>query len=290
MGAFPVARAHLDQELAVYDAQRHRSLAYLYMQDPGVIGLCFLAWTLWPLGYPDQAVERSRQALVLAQDLAHAHTMCVALCLAAPPQLRRGQEQVIQERAAAALTLARAQGFPFWEAWATIHRGWVRATQGQEAEGLVDIRQGLDAWRSTGLGVIHQPYFLTLLAEAYGAVGQPEAGLRVVAEGLTLVDTTGERMWETELHLLKGELLLRTRPRHQMAAAEESIRRALDVARRQEAKSLELRAAVSLARLWQQQGKRAEARELLAPLYGWFTEGFDTADLQKAQALLAALA
>ena len=164
----------------------------------------------------------------------------------------------------------------------------MRATQGRDAGGLVDIRQGLDAWRNTG-AEFGLPYFLTLLAEAYGAVGQPEAGLRVVAEGLTLVDTTGERVWETELHLLKGELRLLTRTRHQVAEAEESILRVLDAARRQQAKSLELRAAMSLARLWQQQGKRAAAYDVLAPVYGWFTEGFDTADLQAAKVLLEEL-
>jgi predicted ATPase len=288
LGEFSVARAHLEQELAVYDAQRHRALAYLYTRDPGVAGLCLLAWTLWALGYPDQAWERGRQALALARELAHSHTLCLALCIAASPQRRCGEEQVIQAQSEAALTLAREQGFPFWEAWATVQHGWVRATQGREEEGIVDIRQGLDAWRSTG-AEFGLPYFLTLLAEAYGAVGQPEAGLRVVAEGLTLVDTTGERVWETELHLLKGELRLLTRTSHKVAEAEESILRALAVARRQQAKSLELRAAMSLARLWQQPGKRAAAYDVLAPVYGWFTEGFDTADLQAAKALLEEL-
>jgi class 3 adenylate cyclase/predicted ATPase len=288
LGEFPEARAHFDQELAVYDVQRHRALAYRYARDPGVAGLCLVAWALWALGYPDQAVEQGRQALARAQELAHAHTLCLALCIAASPQRRRGQEQVIQERSEAALTLAREQGFPFWEAWAMVQRGWVRATQGRDEAGLVDMRQGVDIWLGTG-AEFGRPYFLTLLAEAYGAVGQPEAGLRAVAEGLTLVDTTGERAWETELHLLQGELLLLTRPRHTVVEAEESLLRALDTARRQQAKSLELRSAISLTRLWQRQGKRHHARDLLAPIYAWFAEGLDTTDLQEARALLEAL-
>jgi predicted ATPase len=169
-----------------------------------------------------------------------------------------------------------------------VQRGWVRATQGRDEAGLVDMRQGVDIWLSTG-AEFGRPYFLTLLAEAYGAVGQPEAGLRAVAEGLTLVDTTGERAWETELHLLQGELLLLTRPRHIVVEAEESLLRALDTARRQQAKSLELRSAISLTRLWQRQGKHHHARDLLAPIYTWFAEGLDTTDLQEARALLEAL-
>jgi predicted ATPase len=167
-------------------------------------------------------------------------------------------------------------------------RGWALAEQGQGAEGIAQIRQGLAAWQAMG-EALYQPRFRALLAEIYGNVGQPETGLTVLAEVLADVHNTGLCYCEAELYRLKGELLLQ-QATGSGDEAEICFRQALDIARRQQAKSLELRAATSLARLWQQQGKRAEARELLAPIYGWFTEGFDTADLQKAQALLKALA
>ena len=174
-------------------------------------------------------------------------------------------------------------------------RGWALteryaepgAGQGQGEEGIAQIHQGLAAWGATGAKVF-RPYGLTLLAEAYAKVGQREAGLIRLAEALAVVDDTGERRWEVELHRLKGELLLAHSAAHD-AEAEACFRQALDTARRQQAKSWELRAAMSLSRLWQRQGKRTEAHELLASIYDWFTEGFDTADLQEAKALLEEL-
>jgi len=168
-----------------------------------------------------------------------------------------------------------------------MYRGWAWAEQGQIEEGIEQIRQGLAAYQATGAEVA-VPYFLARLAEAYGKVGQVGEGLALLDEALTVVDKTGERWWEAELHRLKGELLLwqAVPDEHQ---AEACFQQALSVARRQEAKALELRAAMSLSRLWQQQAKCKEAHDLLAPIYGWFTEGFDTADLQEAKALLKEL-
>jgi predicted ATPase len=175
-------------------------------------------------------------------------------------------------------------------------RCWAITVQEHSAEGLVQLRQGLDVYRSTG-AELQRPHFLTLLAEASGLLGQPEGGLAALDEALTLMEKTGERYYETELHRQRGELLLLreakghpeqgSREQHE---AETYFQRALDVARGQQAKSLELRAAMSLARLWQGQGKRVEARALLADVYNWFTEGFDTADLQEAKTLLVELA
>jgi predicted ATPase len=184
------------------------------------------------------------------------------------------------------MTLSTEQRFAFWLVSATVLRGWALAEQGQGAEGIAQIRQGLAAWQAMG-EALYQPRFRALLAELYGNIGQTEAGLSVLAEVLAEVHTNGLCYCEAELYRLKGML--------QQAAgcdgeAEACFRQALDVARRLQAKSWELRAATSLARLWQQQGKRAEARELLAPVYGWFTEGFDTTDLLDAQALLRTLA
>ena len=163
-------------------------------------------------------------------------------------------------------------------------RGWALAMHGQGEAGMAQLRQGIAAWRATGAAV-HGPYLCTLLAEVYGHLGHPADGLQALAEAPTLIEQQEERWWEAEVHRLRGVLLLQQTGTPQ-AEAEPWLQRALDVARRQEAKSLELRAAMSLARLWQQQGKRVEARALLAPIYGWFTEGFGTPDLRDAKALL----
>ena len=190
----------------------------------------------------------------------------------------------VHEHAEAAVALATAQGFPLWTATGTSLRGWALAMQDQGAEGLAQVRQGIATWRTTG-AALFVPCFCTWLAEVAAHLGHPEDGLQALVEASTLVEQHEERYWEAEVCRLRGTLLLRqTMP--QPEEAETWLQRALDVARRQEAKSLELRAATSLARLWQQQGKRQEAHDLLAPVYGWFTEGFDTADLQDAKDLL----
>jgi predicted ATPase len=183
--------------------------------------------------------------------------------------------------------LAREQGLPHWVTYGTIVRGWALAMQGQWQEGIAQIQQGLVAQQATG-AEIARPSFLVLLAEAHAAAGQAAAGLSVLAEALTLVDRTGERFHEAEIYRLKGELLLQ-QAMPDTPQAEACLQQALAVARRQQARSWELRAALSLARLWQRQGQRAAASELLAPIYAWFTEGFDTADLREARALLADL-
>ena len=194
----------------------------------------------------------------------------------------------VHEQAEAAVALSTEQGFTLWAAWGTSLRGWALAMQGQGDEGLTQVRQGIAACRAAG-NILFVPYFGALLAEACAHLGHTEDGLQALAEAQTLIDQHEERWWEAEVHRLRGVLLLR-QPGTQQAEAETWLQQALAIARRQQAKSLELRAAMSLTRLWQQQGKRAEARELLAPVYGWFTEGFDTADLQEAKALLDALA
>jgi predicted ATPase len=193
----------------------------------------------------------------------------------------------VHEQAEAALALATEQGFPLWVAAGTILRGWALAMQGQGEAGMAQVRQGIAAFRATGTAQIG-PYFCTVLADVADHLGRTEDGLQALAKAHTLVEQKEERFWEAELCRLRGILLLKHRGTSP-AEAETWLQRALDVARRQEAKSLELRAAMSLARLWQQHGKRADAHALLAPIYGWFTEGFDTADLQEAKALLDAL-
>ncbi|WP_459572321.1 adenylate/guanylate cyclase domain-containing protein [Cupriavidus sp. 8B] len=293
LGEFRVARAHLEQVLALYDPEQHHAHAYLYGLDPGIRGLTFLAWILWYLGYSDQARKRSQEALTLAQEVSHPHSLAHALVFAAELHQLRREAQLTQACAEAVITLSTEQGFPFWLAWGTILRGWALAEQGSSEEGIAQIRQGLTAYEATGAERARS-YFLALLAESYGNAGQAKAGLIVLAEALAMVDKTGERCYEAELHRLKGELLLHPSSVQTHAStghedAEACFHKAIAVARHQGAKSLELRAALSLARRWQRQGKTETARQRLADIYGAFTEGFDTADLQQAQALIEEL-
>jgi len=275
--------------MALYDPQQHYAAAFLYGADAGVICHSLAAWALWYLGYPDQGLMQIDEALTLAQQSAHPLSLGWALNAAATFHQFRREERCTQERAEAAIILATEQGFPQWKAFGTILRGWaLLAHQGQAQEGIAQITQGLIAWRATGAEIL-RPSFLALLAEAYGTLGEPEEGLTVLTEALTLMDTTGERAWEPELYRLKGELLLQSSSEN-ATEAEACFYHALDIARNQQAKSFELRTATSLARLWQQQDKRKEAYDILAPVYNWFTEGFTTADLQEAKALLDALA
>ena len=251
--------------------------------------------TLWHLGYPDQALQRSHEALALAREVAHPFSLGMALFFAAWVHQCRQEGHLTQERADAVIALGAEQGATVFAAAGTIFRGWALAQkyaepgagQGQKEEGISQMQQGLAAWRATGAKVF-QPYGLALLAAASAQVGQQEKGLTQLAEALAMANDTEERRHEAELYRLKGELLLARSAEHD-TEAETCFRQALDIARRQQAKSWELRAAMSLSRLWQRQGKRAEARVLLAPVYGWFTEGFDTADLQEAKALLEEL-
>jgi len=284
--AWDVARTHLEQGIAFYNAQQPRTQGFLTETHQGVFGLIRLAQVLWSLGYPDQALERSREALTLARELAHPASVASALLFAAEVHMYRREGQSTYEQAEAAFELAREHGFAFRVAQATILRGWTLVEQGQGETGIAQMRQGLAAFRATG-AELARSYYPALLAEAHGRMGQREEGLQVVAEALARSDSSGGG--EVELYRLKGELLLTLSAEHH-TEAERCFRQALEIARHQQAKSLELRAAMSLSRLWQRQSKRAEARELLAPIYDWFTEGFDTPDLQEAKALLETLA
>jgi TOMM system kinase/cyclase fusion protein len=288
LGEFAAARAHMEQGMALYDSQQHHTLAFRYGGfDPGLHSRYHAAFALWALGYPDQALERSQDALTLARALAHPQSSASAAAHVAMFHSLRREWQAARELAEAGMALAHGQEFPLWGAWGTILAGWARAEQGQREAGLAQMCQGLAAWRATGTELI-RPYFLGLLAEVYGKGGQAAAGLGALDEALALVQQHQETFCEAELYRLRGELLwsLAAGP---TAKAEACFHQALEIARRQSARSWELRTTMSLARLWQCQGKRTEARELLAPCYGWFTEGFDTADLQDAKVLLEKL-
>jgi predicted ATPase len=275
--------------MIIYDPQQHHSHAFIYGgHDPGVCCRYFGGSAMWFLGYPDQALDRVNEAVNLAQDLSHPPSLCITLCHAARLHLYRGEPQGSQERAEAAIALCSKHGFALFLSWATMVRGWALTAQGEGAEGIAQMRQGLAAYRARG-EEHERPFYLSLLAGAYGEVGQPEEGLTALVEALAIGDKTGDRHWEAELHRRKGELLI-IEQGQKVGDAEECFRQALDTARRQQAKSLELRAAMSLSRLWQKQGKQEEARQMLADIYGWFTEGFATADLQEAKTLLEKLA
>ena len=292
MGELTASGPHLEQGIALYHPQQHRSHALLYGRDPGMDCYIYLAWTLWTCGYPDQARTAMHKGLTLTEGVSHPLSMATALGLAACIYQGCQDIQAVHTQTEASMTLSIEHGFPQWLALGTLLRGWALAMQGQTAEGIAQIRQGTAAWRATGAEAFW-PLCLACLAEAYGKAGQVTEGLTALAEARALVSKTAERFQEAELYRLMGELLLAQAETqdtgHKLEEAETWFQQALDVARGQHAKSWELRAAMSLSRLWQQQGKRAEARELLAPIYGWFTEGFDTADLQEAKALLEAL-
>jgi predicted ATPase len=287
------AREHLEQSLVRYDAQQHRSHALVYGADPGVFCLSWMTHVLWALGYPEQALNRSREALALAQELSHPFSLALAFDYATILHQFRQERQTVQERATAAIALCTKQGFAYYLAWGTFMQGWALAEQGQAEEGIAQMRQSLTALRSTG-AEIRQPYYLAMLAETCGKVGQAEEGLAILAEALARAHKSREGWWKVELYRLKGELLRqKAKGKGQKAKfdpeAEVCFRQAIDIARRQSAKSLELRAVISLSRLRQKQGKKEQARRLLAEIYGWFTEGFDTKDLHDAKALLEEL-
>jgi predicted ATPase len=287
LGETTFALTYLAQGLALYDPQQHRTSVLLYGDDIGVVCCSHAARALWLLGYPEQGRARNDETVTLAQQVAHPFSLSFALSCAAIFHQFRREVGATQARAEAAIRLATAQGFPNWVAFGTNLYGWALAPQGHVQDGLAQLHHGLSAFQAAGTDLA-RPYFLALLAEAHGTMGEPEAGLTALAEALTLVDKTGERWREPELYRLKGELLLQQSSDNQ-AYAETCFHHAIDIARNQQAKSFELRAATSLARLCQQQGKRQEAYDLLASVYNWFTEGFDTADLKDAKALLDAL-
>jgi predicted ATPase len=285
LGEFASARTHIEHGVSLYDSREHHALALSYgSYDPGVGCLCYTASARWFLGYPDQALKSSRDAVALARELGHPFSLVYALLFAAMFHQWRQEADIVEDLAEAGTALAIEEGSPFWEAWGSMLRGWGLARQGQGEEG---IREGLTAWQATGSDVFRS-YYLGVLAEAYGQAGRIEEGLTTLAEALAFVEKTDERFAEAELHRLNGELLLQQSDLN-APAAETSFQQALTVARSQQARLWELRAAARLARLWQQQGRRAEAHALLADVYNWFTEGFDTKDLQDAKALLEAL-
>jgi predicted ATPase/class 3 adenylate cyclase len=287
LGDLMAARVHLEQGMRLYHPQQHRGHAALYGRDPGVDCYAYAALTLGLLGYPDQALAHMHTALTLAETLAHPLMQGWALAFTAWLHQFHRAERLTQERSEAAIMLAHEYGFPQVSAMGSILRGWACAMRGEGASGVAAMHQGLATWRATGTEIA-RPSYLALLAEWYGKAGQGAAGLDVLAEARAAAQHRQERFYEAEFYRLGGELLL-AQSVDRVAEAATCFQQALTIARQQQARWWELRAAMSLARLWQRQGKAIEARELLAPIYGWFTEGFDTADLREAKALLEEL-
>jgi predicted ATPase len=282
------ALEHAEQGMALYDLQKHRSHAFFYGgHDPGVCCRLIAARALWLLGYPDQALNKIQEAVPISQELSHPMTLVHALNGTAQIHQFRRERQAVQRQAETTLAAATQYDIPFYRSQGTTFQGWALIEQGQVEEGITQMRQGI-ATQHPGLE-IGRSYQLALLAEGHRQAGQVEEGLTVLCEALAVVEKTEERFWEAELYRLRGELLLMQAGANSEDEAEKHFRKAIEVTRQQHAKSLELRAIMSLSRLWRKQDRQAEAYQLLADIYAWFTEGFDTADLKEAKALLEAL-
>jgi len=292
-GNFAEALEHLKQAIVIYDPHQHGSHADIYGHDPAAVSMVHASWALWFLGYPDQALKSANEGLALARKSNHPYTLATADAFSAWLHQFRRTGQPAEELAAAALEISSEHDFAFYRGMGIILRGWALTQRGQVAEGIAEMRSGLEAYRLTG-AVVLRTGFLGLLAEACGNAGNAEEGLSMLAEAQELADQSQERWWQAELYRLKGELMLKragalSSGQGDTDEAERCFGQALDVAKAQKAKSLELRAAMSLSRLRLPQSKRAEARRVLEESYGFFTEGFDTPDLLDAKALLTQL-
>jgi predicted ATPase len=279
---FAPARSHLEEVLVHYHPISHRSLVDQTGTHVHVVAQAHLAIVLFALGFPGQAMAQSSAAIAEARKLAHPPSLAASLTLGTILLSHVGDIAALDEGACQLVAIATDQGFPFRHAMGTIARGWVKVKTGHLAEGISTLRNGSAAYRGTGAEV-WVPYYVALLAWACEMAGQFEESSTLLDEACQVVERTGERWFEAELHRHKGQLLLQ---QGHAEAAEDLYRKALGIAVEQEAKLWELRAAASLARLYIDQGRPTEAHDLLAPVYGWFTEGFDTPDLRGSKALL----
>jgi len=277
-------RVHLDRAMALYDPAEHRPLAMRFSHDEGVSVLCCRSLALWYLGYPEAALADAEHALTDAREIGQAATLMYALFRASTTYINCGKHAAASALVSELVTLADEKGASFWKASGMVLRGWLLALTGKAADAVHMITCGLTGLRPTG-ATLNMSANLSCLARAYAELGQFDDAWRCIGEAVKAVETTKESLWEAEVNRTAGEIALKS-PQPDAAQAEAYFESALAVARAQQAKSWELRAAMSMARLWRDQGKRDEARALLAPVYGWFTEGFDTLDLKEAKALL----
>jgi class 3 adenylate cyclase/predicted ATPase len=286
-GEFVAARAHFDKGVALYDPSEHRHLATRFGQDHIETLLSARAWALFALGFPDAAVADARQALKVARETNHAATLMHALFFASFTHICCKDYATASALIDELAVLTDKKDASLWKAGRMLNQGYLFAVTGRAADAVRITTSGIKAWRSTG-ATLWVPFFLSSLAYAYADLKTFDDAWQRIAEAMTAVETTEERWLEAEVNRIAGEIVLKS-PQKEMTKAEAYFERALAVARQQQAKSWELRAAMSLARLWRDQGKVQQARELLAPVYGWFTEGFDTLDLKEAKALLEEL-
>jgi predicted ATPase len=289
LGKFELARTHLEQEPLPEDIAEERELAVLYGQDPILSLRSAEAYCLWFLGYPDQARARSVESLCRARELGHPFSLAFALCFAAHVHHVRRQADITDRWAEERVALASEQGFSYLPALGVVYRGFALAERGEHEAGILQMREGLTTQQAKG-AMMARSRQLGMLAEALGRAGQCERGLEVLEEAQAFSTGSGEVYFAAELLRLRGELLLQHDQAANLASAEAAFLQAIEVARDQRARSWELRAGISLGRLWADGGERTRARALLGPIYDWFTEGFDTPDLQDARTLLEALA
>jgi class 3 adenylate cyclase/predicted ATPase len=283
-GDYAAALAHAETAASLYRPDEHRDSAFRYGQDIGVSAFVCLSWALWHRGYPDQSAQGADRALAHSRELGHATTLAYALHHAGMIAVFARDVATVDACSNGCVGLASEHGFAAWAAAGRILQGWADAQRGEATTGIARIRDGLAAAVATG-NRINTPFYLTLLAEALALAGKVDEGLATLGDALAEAAASGVRGWNPEIHRLRGDLIGRL-PAPDPAKAEDSFRAALAIAREQGTRGHELRAATSLARLWREQGRRTEARDLLAPAYGWFTEGFDTADLKDAKRLL----
>jgi predicted ATPase len=287
-GDYRAALAHFETAASSYRPDEHRDFALRYAQDIGASIFAGLSWALWHCGYPDQSARAAGRALELSRRLGHAYTLAQAFYFAGMTAVFARDVATAYAYGNDCVAVASEHGFAYWAAHGRILQGWANAQRGEATTGIALIRDGMAASEATGTRV-YTPFYLTLLAEALALAGKIEEGLAILDDVLAKAGSSGKRGWDAEIHRLRGELTSRL-PYPDPAKAEDSFRTALAIAREQGTRGYELRAATSLARLWGGQGRRGEARDLLAPLYGSFIEGFDTADLLEAKRLLDELA
>ena len=305
-GEFAAARTHFERALSFYDPSQHHGHTLLYGRDSRMFALGYLARTVWSLGYPDQALQRAQETVRWAQDLGHVHSLVWALTDSHWVRLYRQEWREALDQIDVAIAFATDHGFSVWIALGLVTRGWILVQQGEMQAGITELQHGLSGIRTTGT-IAYEPFAHVPLIEAYGKTGRFEMGLQMGNEALKFADRYDNRFLESEIYRLKGELLLAQKDvrlregyRGKTEEAEECFRKSIEISQRQQAKSLELRTVMSLVRLRQNQAqghaprntqhdshaRLDEAHHLLSEIYHWFTEGFDTKDLQEAKALL----
>jgi class 3 adenylate cyclase/predicted ATPase len=284
VGEVAESRTHFDRTMTLYNPAEHRLLATGFAHDVRVITLCYRAWALWLLGYPSLAIADADQAVRNAREISQAATLMSALCFASLPQVFSGRYAAANDLLDEVVALADQKGALIWKTFAMMNQSYVCALTGRPSDAIHIITAGMGSWQSTG-STVFAPSFLSYLASSYADIGRFDDALRCIDEAMAAIDRTKEKWWEAEVNRIAGEIVLKSLA-SETAKAETYFEHALAIAREHQAKSLELRAAMSIARLRRDQGKRDEARDLLVPIYGWFTEGFDTLDLREAKTIL----